>query len=143
MSSATQVNMRHWLVRTQCGAAVSAVAVAVVAAAVGLTVQGVTAGMDALLGALLVVLFFALGALVEVASLKWLESIGILVLLSGYVFRIGLLGATAGLMMSASWLAAPAWFAAGIVAATIAWITGLVVAHVTGRWPIYDLAVAK
>ena len=105
--------------------------------------QGVAGGVDALLGAGLVVLFFGLGALVEVVSLKWLESIGIVVLLFGYGIRIGLLSAAAGLMMHVSWLAYPSWFAVGIVAATIFWIIGLVVGHATGRWPIYDLAVAK
>jgi len=141
MTSTTQVIMRRWLARTEGAAFLVTMVVAGCLACTGALVDGAAAVQSVGFGAGVVVMFFALGALIQLWALRWLESMGFLVMITGYGLRIGLLSLTASLMVNAAWLPSLKWFAVGIAASTVAWLTGLVVGHVTGRWPVYDLAV--
>jgi len=141
MTSTTQVIMRRWLARTEGAAFMVTVAVAGGVAITGALTDGAAAARSVGFGAGLVVMFFALGALIQAWALRWLETMGFLVMITGYGARIGLLGLTASLMVNAAWLPNLTWFAIGIVAGTVAWLAGMVIGHVTGRWPVYDLAV--
>jgi len=142
MTSATQVNMRHWLARTQSAAAVVTAGVTgllVIAAAIA---GGAAAAQSEAIGGGLVVLFFGLGALGDGWALRRFELTAIFVVLGGYLVRVGLLTVTAGLLASAALLPSVTWFAVGVTAGTFAWLAGVIFGHVSGRWPVFDVEVA-
>jgi len=142
MTSPSQMNMRRWLVRAEGAAIVATLVVTGLVAVVSALAGGGASSLSAVLGAGLVVVFFTAGALIDWWVLRRFAMVGILLVLAGYGLRIAFLSLAAGLMADAHLLSSPTWFAAGVASATIAWLVGLVVGHVTGRWPIYDLAVA-
>jgi len=143
MSSAAQVTMRHWIARTESVAvAVTAGTAAILAGVVAILGHG-AAAQSAGLGACLVIVFFGLGALVDAWALQHLEAGALIVVLASFGLRIALLTLASSMMARAAWLPDLNWFAIGTATATIAWMTGLVIGHVSGRWPIYDLEAAN
>lgn len=108
---------------------------------VGLVFGGVSGAVSALAAAMLVVVFFLSGQVVESLTLRMADWNGLTITVAFFVLRVALFGA-------ALWAAAsnPAiadawsntWFAAGALAALIGWQTGLVIAHARIRVPIYD-----
>jgi len=110
-------------------------------AAIGLIFGGVSGSVSALAAAMLVLVFFLTGQIVEGLTLRMADWNGLTITVACFVLRVGLFGA-------ALWAAAstPAitqawsnvWFAAGALACLIGWQAGLVMAHARVRVPVYD-----
>jgi len=141
MPSATEVTVRRWIVRAEGTAVVATVATAAVVGVVALAVRGTGAVPSAILGVGDVAVFFALGAAIDVWVIRRFGMTGLAFILGGYALRLGLLSLAITLMAAAGWLLQPAWFAIGAAVTAIAWPAGLIVGHLMGRWPVYDLAV--
>jgi len=141
MTIAAERTMSRWLVRAEGTAAALAVSSAVIVAAVAVFVDGWPAAGSALIGAGNVVVFFALGVVVEVFCARDAQPAGLVVVLIGFWVRIVLLTGVAYLLVQTPWLASTTWFAVGVCAATLTWLVGLVIGHMSGRWPVYDLAI--
>ncbi|MCL2782799.1 MAG: hypothetical protein FWD80_02330 [Propionibacteriaceae bacterium] len=141
MTHAAERTVRRWLVRAEGTALGLTVLAAVIIALVAALMGGWPAARSGLLGAGDVVVFFALGVLFDVWAARDAQVIGMFVVLAGYGVRIGLLTGVAFLLAQTSWLSSVNWFAIGVGVATLTWLVGLVVGHMSGRWPVYDLTV--
>lgn len=115
---------------------------------VGFAVVGLAVlldGRDALLSAIIgfaaVVLFSSIGQAVEVVACELEPAQGMALTLVSYAIRV--VGITAGMWLA---LGHPAvaphvrgeWLAAGVVATTLAWTTGVVLVASRQRVPVYD-----
>jgi len=140
MTSAAEQTVHRWLVRAEGTALAFACLATAVVVMTGFWTGGWADARSALLGAGDVMVFFALGVYVDVVAVRNLQAAGIVVVLGGYGARIALLTGTAFLLAQTPWLTSAIWFGAGASATVLAWTVGLVVGHVSGRWPVYDLA---
>ena len=140
--SAADATIRRWLVRAE-GTAVTATMLAlVVVAAIALLTAGWPSAGSAALGVVVFVVFFALGTVIDAWAARrpdW--SAGLAVLMS-YTLRMALIALVGVMLVDSGLLASRAWFGIGLGVATCTWVAGLFGAHLTGRWPIYDQAVA-
>ncbi|MCL2490732.1 MAG: hypothetical protein FWF36_08465 [Propionibacteriaceae bacterium] len=140
--SAADATIRRWLLRAE-GTAVMATAGALVAvAAIALLTAGFPAAASASLGVGVVVVFFALGAVIDAFAVRRADwSAGLAVLVS-YALRMALIGLAGVALVNSGLLASQAWFGAGLGVATCVWVAGLFGGHLTGRWPVYDQEAA-
>lgn len=119
---------------------VGAVASALCAAA-GLIFDGVSGSVSALAAAMLVLVFFLTGQVVEGLTLRMADWNGLTITVACFVLRVALFGAALWVITTTpaigqAW--ANAWFAAGALASLIGWQAGLVMAHARVRVPVYD-----
>jgi len=139
--SAAEITMRRWLTRAEGTAAVAAgLGLVVVVLVAGLTAGWPSAG-SAGLGVADVVVFFCLGAIADAWVMRHIDWSGGALIIAFFGLRIALLSLVAVLLAKTPWLASVTWFGIGVVVATMAWVAGLIVGHVRGRWPIYDIDV--
>ena len=124
--------------RAEGTAAVATGFALVVVAAVAMLVAGLPAVASASLGVAVVVVFFALGALVDARAARHADWTAAFVFFVSYALRMAMLALVAVVLADSGLLASPRWFGIGLGVATCAWVAGLFGAHVTGRWPIYD-----
>jgi len=95
---------------------------------------------SAVMGAADVLVFFALGALIDAMALRRAEPMSGVVILGSFAVRLALLTIVATMLARSSLIASVEWFGVGVVIAAMAWVVGMIVGHATGRWPIYDAA---
>jgi len=140
--SAADATIRRWLLRAEGTAVTATVLALVVVAAIALLTAGFPAAASAGIGAGVVIVFFALGAVVDAFAVRRADwSAGLAVLVS-YAARMGLIGLVGVALVNSGLLASTAWFGAGLGVATCVWVAGLFGGHLTGRWPIYDQEAA-
>ena len=142
MPTAADVTMRRWLIRVEGTATVATVAGALVVASAALLTGGWPAAGSAVMGAADVLVFFALGALIDALALRRAEPTSGIVILGSFAIRLALLTIVATWLARSSLIASVEWFGVGVAAATMAWVVGMIAGHLTGRWPIYDTAGA-
>jgi len=65
------------------------------------------------------------------------------VVLGSYAVRLAALSIVAVWLAGTPWLASVPWFGAGVAIAAMTWVVGMIVGHVTGRWPIYDAQLPR
>lgn len=138
MTPTAELTARRWLVRAEGTALLFAVGATIIVFCLAMVNAGWAGGRSSLLGAGDVVVFFALGVWFDAWAAKDAQVTGIALIMAGYAVRIAALSATA--MLLAKWVSQPTWFAIGASVVTLMWLVGLVVGHLRGRWPIYDLA---
>jgi len=140
--SAADATIRRWLLRAE-GTAVTATMLAlVVVAAIALFVSGLPAAGSAALGVAVFVVFFALGTVIDVWAARRLDWSAAFAVLASYALRMALIALVGVALVNSGVLASSTWFGAGLGVATCVWVAGLFAGHLTGRWPIYDQAVA-
>ena len=140
MTPVAEQTLRRWLARAEGAAVGFTAAVAIVVVLAAWAIAGWPAGQSALLGVGDVFVFFALGAAVDAWGARKANWSGALLVMAGYAARIALLTLTALLLARTPLLTSASWFAIGACAATLTWLAGLIFGHMSGRWPIYDLA---
>lgn len=127
-------------------ALVTTLLLGLVAALVGLAVAGTPALLGALVGTAMVCLFFAAGALVLDVVATIAPAASLLVALLTYTLKVVLIGLVfvaltrSGLMeheIDARWLGGT------VIAGTLAWLVGQVVASTRTRIPVYELGVSN
>jgi len=140
--SAADATIRRWLVRAE-GTAVAATGLAlVVVAAIAMLVSGLPAAGSAAIGVVTVIVFFVLGAVVDVWAARRLDWSAGFAVLASYAMRMALIGLVGVALVDSGLLASAAWFGIGLGVATCVWVAGLFGGHLTGRWPIYDQEAA-
>ncbi|MCL2652790.1 MAG: hypothetical protein FWD63_03265 [Propionibacteriaceae bacterium] len=140
--SAADATIRRWLLRAEGTAVTATLSALVVVAAIALLTSGLPAAGSAGLGVAVVIVFFALGAVVDAIAARRADwSAGFAVLVS-YALRMALIGLAGVALADSGLLASTAWFGIGLGAATCVWVAGLFGGHLTGRWPIYDQEAA-
>jgi len=138
MPTAADVTMRRWLVRVEGTATIATAIGASVLALVAALVAGWSAAGSVALGATVVLVFFALGAFIDARALRRAEPMAGVVVIGSYALRLAALTLVATWLVGAHWLASVTWFGAGVACSAMAWVVGMIIGHVTGRWPIYD-----
>lgn len=112
------------------------------AAALGGAVAGAPAAVGALVGLAIVLAFFGLGAMVLDLVATIAPALSLLIALLTYTLQVVAVGlvfvalSRSGLLdtqLDARWLGGT------VIAATVAWLVGQLVAHVRSRQPLYDL----
>lgn len=104
-------------------------------------VAGGAGVLSAVGAALLVIIYFGAGQLVERFALQLADATGLTITLFGYIVRVVLLGVLLWASMSTPAIRAamiPTWVAAGAIAAVFGWLTGVLVRHARSRVAIYD-----
>ena len=114
----------------------------VVVAVIAILMSGLPAGGSAAIGSAVVIVFFALGAVVDAIAARRADWSGAVVVLISYMLRMALIAMVGVALVNSGLLASSAWFGIGLGVATCVWVAGLFGAHVTGRWPIFDQVVA-
>jgi ATP synthase protein I len=124
-------------------AAGASVAVAVaLATLLGGVLQGSDGALGALVGGSIALCFFLFGSLVVGAATRMAPQAALAVALTTYTLQVALLALVfvalgssdaVGTTLSAGWLAG------GVVAATVAWTVGQLVASSRARVPVYDI----
>ncbi len=119
-----------------------AVAVLVLVVAASLT-EGRAAVVGALSGGVLTLVVFALGIAVVGAVARLMPAASLLVALMTYVLQLLVLAVCVLAIDRAGLDGATlsrGWFAAGVIAVTMLWLVGQLVAATRQRIPVYDLA---
>jgi ATP synthase protein I len=111
-------------------------------AGLGAVVSGTSAVVGAAVGTALVVLFFALGALVLDVVAGLVPALSMLVALLTYTLKVVLVGLVF-VALSRSGLLEDTidarWLGAAVIAGTLVWLVAQIVASVRTRQPLYDL----
>jgi len=141
MPSIVQVTTRRWLALAEGTALLVALGSAGLLAVVTSMVAGWQSAQSGLLGAGVVIVFFSLGVVLEAWALGRNRVSGLLVVLASFGLRMALIVDASLLLSQTSLMTSTSWFAIGAATATITWLAGLVIGHLRGRWPIYDLAM--
>lgn len=136
--SLAEANAKRWLVRVEGTALAAAAASAVVVTVVGAIAAGATAALGASLGAGCVTIFFGLGALFDVWAVRRDLATGMFAVVASFLVRVIAVMA-AGFALVGTFDLSRVWLGAGVTVATLTWVAGMIVGHVTGRWPVYDL----
>ncbi len=92
-------------------------------------------------GVVLVLAYFWTGQVVERSAMRLANSQGMVLIMSGYLVRVVLLGFLLSWALSSATpasLVSQLWVGAGAFAAVIGWLSGLIVVHSRMRIPIYD-----
>jgi len=101
-----------------------------------------TRGLGSALGAVALVLaYFFSGQLVERIAMQLANSQGMVLIMSGYLVRVLLLGLILRWALSSpavASLVSPVWVCAGALAAVVGWLGGLIVRHSRARIAVYD-----
>jgi len=140
MTNAPQT-MRRWLARTEGTAALAGASFAVLATTAGVLAVDAAAGVSALCGALDVMVFFGLGAVISLLLVRHADASGMLIVMAGYFLRMGLLTAGAAWLTTRPWLGSLPWLAAGIIGTVCAWVAGMFIGHANSHLPLYDVEV--
>jgi len=140
--SAADATIRRWLVRAEGTAVTATVLALVVVAVIALFVSGLPAAGTAALGVAVFVVFFAVGTVIDVWAARRLDWSAAFAVLASYALRMALIAVVGVALVDSGVLSSKGWFALGLGVAACVWVAGLFGAHVTGRWPIYDQAVA-
>lgn len=114
----------------------------VIATVLGAVIAGGPAALGALLGGAIALGFFAFGSLVVAAATKMAPEASLLVALMTYTLQVVLV-AGVFVAIGASGVVGDeisgGWLAGGVVAATVAWTVGQLVASSRARIPVYDV----
>ena len=101
-----------------------------------------TRGLHSVLAAAgLVVAYFTSGQLLERIAMQLANSQGMILLMSGYLVRVGLIGLALWWAISSQLVAtrfSSLWVGAGALSAVAGWLAGLIIAHSRTRIPVYD-----
>jgi len=140
--SAADATIRRWLVRAEGTAVTATVLALVVVAAIAVSTSGLPAAGSASVGVATVIVFFALGAVVDVWAARRLDWSAAFAVLASYAMRMALIALVGVVLVDSGLLASTSWFGIGLGVATCVWVAGLFGGHLTGRWPIYDQEAA-
>lgn len=128
--------------RVLAKAGAAALVAITVTAAVGVFVEGRAGVAGALTGGVIALVFFSLGALFLGFAVRISPQHAVLLALLTYTFQVVLAAAAFAVISDSgavdSTLSA-VWVAAGLIAATLGWMVGQIVATMTARIPVYDL----
>ena len=129
-------------VRVLLGAAAGAVVATVVAALAGLVLDGSAAAYGALIGGLLVLLVFGLGAFAVNAVASVMPAASLLVALLTYTLQVVVLGLVFAGLSGSGALGTDVderWLAGAVILGTLVWL-GLQIRQASrARIPVYDL----
>ncbi|MCW2808744.1 MAG: putative synthase protein [Marmoricola sp.] len=123
-------------------AAVCVVTAVVLTSVVGFVGVGSAAGLGALVGGAIAAGFFLFGSVVVNAATRIAPQAALMMALMTYTFQVTLVllvflavsrSGAIGTTLSSGWLAG------GVVAATVAWTVGQLVASARARIPVYDI----
>jgi ATP synthase protein I len=131
--------------RVLVGAAAGALVVTVAVVVAGAIAGGAPAAYGALVGALLVLVVFGLGAFAVNAVATWMPAASMLVALLTYTLQVLVLGLVFWALRGSGALGSTLdarWLAAAVIAGTLAWLTVQVVQATRQRIPVYELAVS-
>ena len=142
MTTESQQDPRRTGVTVLLGAASTAVLAGLVLVGAGAVVDGAPAAYGALVGLALAVGIFLGGALVVDLVASVMPTASMLVALLTYTLEVVVM-ALAFVALSGSGLLGPTlsrgWLGAGVVAATLVWLTAQIVLTTRARIPAYDL----
>ncbi len=96
---------------------------------------------SALGAAALVFAYFVSGQLIERVALQLANRQGMILIVSGYIGRVALLGVLLWWALSSSMvgsLVSPLWVGAGALVTVVGWLSGLIVGHSRMRIQVYD-----
>lgn len=113
----------------------------VLAAALGLLIAGPLGALNAAVGSAVVIVFFASGQGIQLIAGELGGSNGLLLTLTSYLVRVGLLGLGLWLVGHSDSLSAvlrPDALVLGLVLTLVAWLAGMFVGHARVRKPVYD-----
>lgn len=123
-------------------ATAATVLVGALVAGLGALVSGSSAAAGAAVGTAIVVLFFALGALVLDVVAGLVPALSLLVALLTYTLKVVLVGLVFVALSRSGLLEGTIdarWLGATVIAGTLVWLVAQIVTSVRTRQPLYDL----
>lgn len=105
----------------------------------GLATGGAIGALSVVIGFALVVVFFSLGQAIELVALELRSTLGLIVTLASYGVRVICLGLALRLVIAAGAdRLSPEWLFAGVVAGVLGWVSGIVIVAARQRVPVFD-----